>query len=35
MLRLLDHDRVNQAVRVTLLRKGEMRDRYVTAVERR
>ena len=35
MLRLLNHDRVNQAVRVTLLRKGERRDRYVTAVERR
>jgi len=35
MLRLLNHDRVNRPVRVTLLRKGEMRDRYVTPVERR
>ncbi|MGH6854092.1 MAG: S1C family serine protease [Aestuariivirga sp.] len=35
LLRLLDHDRVDRAVRVTLLRKGERRDRYVTPVERR
>ena len=35
LLRLLNHDRVNRPVRVTLLRKGEMRDRYVTPVERR
>ena len=35
LLRLLDHERVNTPVRVTLLRKGEMRDRYVTPVERR
>jgi S1-C subfamily serine protease len=35
LLRLLDHERVNAAVRVSLLRKGELRDRYVTAVERR
>ncbi len=35
LLRLLNHERVNASVRVTLLRKGEMRDRYVTPVERR
>lgn len=35
LLRLLNHDRVNRPVRVTLLRKGEMRERYVTPVERR
>jgi S1-C subfamily serine protease len=35
LLRLLNHDRVDRPVRVTLLRKGEMRDRYVTPVERR
>jgi S1-C subfamily serine protease len=35
LLRLLNHDRVNRSVKVTLLRKGEMRERYVTAVERR
>jgi len=34
LLRLLNHDRVNRAVRVTLLRKGEKRERYVTPVER-
>jgi len=31
---VLNHDRVNRAVRVTLLRKGERRERYVTPVER-
>ena len=35
LLRLLNHQRVETPVRVTLLRKGEMRDRYVTPVERR
>jgi S1-C subfamily serine protease len=35
LLRLLNHERVNAAVRVSLLRKGELRHRYVTAVERR
>ncbi len=35
LLRLLNHERVNRPVRVTLLRKGEMRDRYVTPIERR
>ncbi len=35
MLRLLNHDRVNRPVRVTLLRKGERRERYVTPLERR
>ena len=34
LLRLLNHERVNAPVKVTLLRKGEMRDRYVTPVER-
>jgi S1-C subfamily serine protease len=35
LLRLLNHERVNTPVKVTLLRRGEMRDRYVTPVERR
>lgn len=35
MLRLLNHERVNVPVKVTLLRKGERRERYVTPVERR
>ncbi len=35
MLRLLNHERVNVPVKVTLLRKGERRDRYATPVERR
>ena len=35
LLRLLNHERVDVPVKVTLLRKGEMRDRYVTSVERR
>ena len=35
LLRLLNHERVNKDVKVTLLRKGERRDRYVTALERR
>lgn len=35
MLRLLNHERVNVPVKITLLRKGERRDRYVTPVERR
>lgn len=35
LLRLLNHERVNHEVKVTLLRKGERRERYVTAIERR
>jgi S1-C subfamily serine protease len=35
MLRLLNHERVNVPVKITLLRKGERRDRYATPVERR
>lgn len=35
LLRLLNHERVNQSVRVSLLRKGERRDRFVIAVERK
>lgn len=35
LLRLLNHEKVNRPVRVGLLRKGEMRERYVTPVERR
>ncbi len=35
LLRLLDHNRVNASVKVTLLRKGEQRERYVTPLERR
>ena len=34
LLRLLNHQRVNQSVRVSLLRKGERRDRFVISVER-
>lgn len=34
LLRLLNHERVNRDVRVSLLRKGERRDRYVSPVER-
>ena len=34
LLRLLNHERVNQAVRVSLLRKGERRDRFIIPVER-
>ena len=34
LLRLLNHERVNQSVRVSLLRKGEKRDRFVIPVER-
>lgn len=35
LLRLLNHERVNQSVRVSLLRKGERRDRFVIPVERK
>ncbi len=35
LLRLLNHERLNSDVKVTLLRKGEMRHRYVAAVERK
>ncbi|MFO1034941.1 MAG: trypsin-like peptidase domain-containing protein [Hyphomicrobiales bacterium] len=35
MLRLLSHERVRQEVKVTLLRKGEVRERRVFAEERR
>ena len=34
LLRLLNHERVNQSVRVSLLRKGERRNRFVIPVER-
>lgn len=34
LLRLLNHERVRVPVKVTLLRKGERRDRHVTPVER-
>jgi S1-C subfamily serine protease len=35
LLSLLNHERLNADVKVTVLRKGERRDRYVAAVERR
>ena len=35
LLRLLNHERVNQSVRISLLRKGERRDRFVIPVERK
>ena len=35
MLRLLNHERVNVPVKLSLLRKGEARSRYVTPFERR
>ncbi len=35
LLRLLNHDKVGRDVRVTLLRRGEMRERYLAPVERR
>jgi len=35
LLRLLNHERVSRDVKVSLLRKGERRDRFVTPVERR
>jgi S1-C subfamily serine protease len=34
LLRLLNHERVNQTVRVSLLRKGELRDRFIIPGER-
>ena len=34
LLRLLNHERVDQSVRVSLLRKGERRDRFVIPAER-
>jgi S1-C subfamily serine protease len=34
LLRILNHERVDQSVRVSLLRKGERRDRFVIPVER-
>ena len=34
LLRLLNHERVDQSVRVSLLRKGERRDRFVIPIER-
>lgn len=34
MLRLLNHERLHRDVKVSLLRKGELRDRYAAAVER-
>jgi S1-C subfamily serine protease len=35
LLRLLNHERLDKDVKLTLLRKGERRDRYVAAVERK
>jgi len=35
LLRLLNHERVGRDVKVTLLRRGELRDRFVAPVERR
>jgi hypothetical protein len=35
LLRLLNHERLQVDVKVTLLRRGERRDRYVAAVERK
>ena len=35
LLRVLDHERVGKDVKVTLLRKGERRERYVAPVESR
>lgn len=35
LMRLLNHERTRQEVKVTLLRRGERRDRYVFTVERR
>jgi S1-C subfamily serine protease len=34
LLRLLNHNRVNRDVKVTIVRKGEVRERYVVPVER-
>ena len=34
LLRLLNHERVNQSVRVSLLRKGEKRNRFIIPAER-
>jgi S1-C subfamily serine protease len=35
LMRLLDHEKVGSDVKVTLLRRGELRERYVVPVERR
>jgi S1-C subfamily serine protease len=35
LLRVLDHERVGKDVKITLLRKGERRERYVAPVESR
>jgi len=35
MLRFLTHDKVREEVKVTLLRRGERRERRVFAVERK
>lgn len=35
LLRLLDHERVGHETRVTVLRRGELRDRFIVPVERR
>jgi S1-C subfamily serine protease len=35
LMRLLDHEKVGRDVKVTLLRRGELRERYVVPVERR
>ena len=35
LLRLLNHERVGRETRVTLLRRGELRERFIVPVERR
>ncbi|MGE3830022.1 MAG: S1C family serine protease [Parvibaculaceae bacterium] len=35
LLRLLNHERVGRDVKVTLLRRGELRDRFIVPVERK
>ena len=35
LLRLLNHERVGHETRVTVLRRGELRDRFIVPVERR
>ena len=35
LLRLLNHERVGHETRVTVLRRGELRERFIVPVERR
>jgi S1-C subfamily serine protease len=35
LLRLLDHERVGHETRITVLRRGELRERFIVPVERR